>query len=98
MRYLTIGIANVTAVYKNGNKSNPSNYRPVSLTVNLCKVLESIMRDNIMEHIQKHKLIKESQHGFVKGRSCLTNLLVFLEEVTNYIDSGYPVDDVDVIY
>jgi len=64
--------------------SNPSNYRPVSLTVNLCKVLESIMRDKIMEHIQKHKLIKESQHGFVKGRSCLTNLLVFLEEVTNY--------------
>jgi len=48
-----------------------------------------------MEHIQKHKLIKESQHGFVKGRSCLTNLLVFLEEVTNYINSGYPVD---VIY
>jgi len=88
----------VTAVYKKGNKSNPSNYRPVSLTVNLCKVLESIMRDNIMEHIQKHKLIKESQYGFVKGRSCLTNLLVFLEEVTNYIDSGYPVDDVDVIY
>jgi len=48
-----------------------------------------------MEHIQKHKLIKESQHGFVKGRSCLTNLLVFLEKVTNCIDSGYPVD---VIY
>ena len=58
-------------------------------------VLESIMRDKIMEHIQKHKLIKESQHGFVKGRSRLTNLLVFLEEGTNYIDSGYPVD---VIY
>jgi len=53
------------------------------------------MRDKIMEHIQKHKLIKESQHGFVKGRSRLTNLLVFLEEGTNYIDSGYPVD---VIY
>ena len=80
-------LANVTAVYKKGNKSNPS--------ANLCKVLESIMRDKIMEHIQKHKLIKESQHGFVKGRSCLTNLLVFFEEVTNYIDSGYPVD---VIY
>ena len=48
-----------------------------------------------MQHIQKHKLIKESQHGFVKGRSRLTNLLVFLEEGTNYIDSGYPVD---VIY
>jgi len=48
-----------------------------------------------MEHLEKHLLIKESQHGFVKNRSCLTNLLVFMEEVTSYVDSGYPVD---VIY
>ena len=55
------------------------------------------MRDNIIEHLQSHSLIKSSQHGFVsnKLRSCLTNLLVSMEEVTNYIDRGYPVD---VIY
>ena len=84
-------LANVTAVYKKGKKSSPSNYRPVSLTVNLCKVFESIMRDNIIDHLEKYKLIKDSQHGFVKNRSCLTNWLVFLEEVTSYVDSGYPV-------
>ena len=50
------------------------------------------MRDNIMEHLEKYSLIKDSQHGFVNNRSCLTNLLVLMEEVTNYIDSGYPVD------
>jgi len=88
-------LANVTPVFKKGSKSSSSNYRPVSLTVNLCKVFESIMRDKIIEHIEKHKLVRESQHGFVKGRSCLTNLLVFLEEVSSYLDSGYPVD---VIY
>ena len=52
------------------------------------------MRDEIIEHIERHKLLRESQHGFVRRRSCLTNLLFFLE-VTSYLDSGYPVD---VIY
>ena len=88
-------LANVTAVFKKGKKSCPSNYRPVSLTVNLCKVFESIMRDKIIEHIERHQLVKESQHGFVRRKSCLTYLLVFLEEVTSYLDLGYPVD---VIY
>jgi len=85
-------MANVTAVHKKGKKSSPSNYRPVSLTVNLCKIFESIMRDSIIEHLEKHKLISGSQHGFVRNRSCLTNLLSFMEEITKYLDSGYPVD------
>ena len=87
-------MTNVTAVYKKG-KSIPSNYRAVSLTVILCKVVKSIMRDNIIKHLEKHKLVTGSQHGFVRNKSCLTNLLIFMEEVTNYLDSGYPVD---VIY
>ena len=81
-------MANVTAVYKKGKKSSPSNYRPVSLTVILCKVFESIMRDSIIKHLEKHKLVTGSQHGFVRNKSCLTNLLIFMEEVTNYLDSG----------
>jgi len=85
-------LANVTPIFKKGRKSSVANYRPVSLTVNLCKVFESIMRDNVIEHLEKYKLIKDTQHGFVRNRSCLTNLLVFMEEVTNYVDSGYPVD------
>ena len=87
--------ANVTAKFKKRDKSSSSNYRPVSLTSQVCKVLESIVRDNILEHFKEYKLIKESQHGFLKRRSCLTNLLEFLEFVTNYIDQGYPID---VIY
>jgi len=49
----------------------------------------------MIEHLQRHSVIKSSQHGFVRNRSCLTNLLVFMDEVTNYIDRGYPID---VIY
>ena len=59
--------ANISAVFKKGKKSSPSNYRPISLTVNLCKVFESIMTDKLIKHLEKYELIKESQHGFVRN-------------------------------
>ena len=71
------------------------NYRPVSLTSVICKLLEAIIRDHMMDFLIKHKLINPSQHGFLKARSCLTNLLCFLEEITKWVDEGSPVD---VIY
>ena len=48
-----------------------------------------------MDFLIKHKLINPSQHGFLKAKSCLTNLLCFLEEITKWVDDGSPVD---VIY
>ena len=87
--------ANVCAIFKKGAKSDASNYRPVSLTSQICKVFEAILRDAITSHFQMYNLIKESQHGFMRKKSCLTNLLEFLEYVTEYVDNGEPVD---VIY
>ena len=49
----------------------------------------------MMDFLVKHKLINPSQHGFLKARSCLTNLLGFFEEITKWVDEGSPVD---VIY
>jgi len=88
-------MANVTAVFRKGKKTCPSKYRPISLTVSLCEILESIIRDKVIDHLQKYKLIKDIQHGFVNNKSCLTNLLVYTEEITCYLDSGF---QVDVIY
>ena len=48
-----------------------------------------------MNHLNTHTLLLKSQHGFTKGKSCLTNLLSFLEDVTKAIDEGKPLD---VIY
>ena len=67
----------------------------MSLTSVICKVLETIIRDHMMDFLIKHKLINPSQHGFLKARSCLTNLLCFFEEITKWVDEGSPVD---VIY
>ena len=66
--------AYVSPIYKKGCRDQASNYRPVSLTSQISKVIESILRDVIVEHLERHTLIRDSQHGFRKGRSCLTNL------------------------
>ena len=79
--------ANVTPLYtKKENKSTPGNYRPVSLTSFVCKLLESIIKDAIIEHLEQHKLINISQHGFLPGRSCLINMLAYLESVTKHVE------------
>jgi len=49
----------------------------------------------MIKHLEEYALIKDSQHGFIRNKSCLTNLLIFIDEVTNYLDSSCPVD---VIY
>jgi len=84
--------AHVSPIYKKGCRDQASNYRPVSLTSQISKVIESMLRDVIVEHLERHMLIRDSQHGFRKGRSCLTNLLVFLDKVTESINDGISVD------
>ena len=61
-----------------------SAYRPVSLT--------SVIKDHILDFFVRHKLLNPSQHGFLKARSYLTNMLCFLEETTKLLDEGSPVD------
>ena len=53
------------------------------------------MRDVLVKHLESLQLILDSQHGFRKGRSCLTNLLILLENITKSLDEG---DNVDLIY
>ena len=86
--------ANITPIFKKGSKASPGNYRPVSLTSILCKVMESIVRDAIVQHLTNYRLIRDSQHGFMRGRSCLTNLLEYLEAITKFLDFGKYVDTV----
>ena len=87
--------ANIIPLFKKGSRNKSVNYRPVSLTSVICKVLETIIRDHMMDFLIKHKLINPSQHGFLKARSCLTNVLCFFEEITKWAYEGSPVD---VIY
>ena len=87
--------ANVTPIFKKGLRTEASNYRPVSLTSQTCKVMEKIINKKLQEHIMNNELLCHNQHGFTKGRSCLTNLLTAMENWTREIDDK---NDVDVIY
>ena len=64
----------------------------MSLTSQVSKVMEMLVRDAIIDHLYSNKLIHDTQHGFPQRRLCLTNLLKFLEEVTAYVDVGSPVN------
>ncbi|KAK4811322.1 hypothetical protein QYF61_024458 [Mycteria americana] len=85
-------LANVTPIFKKGRKEDPGNYRPVSLTSVPGKLMEQIILSAITQHVENNQGIKPSQHGFRKGRSCLTNLISFYDKVTRLVDEGKAVD------
>ena len=84
--------ANVTGIYKKGDKSKCENYRPVSLTSVPCKIMEHILFHHIMEHLDHHQIIVKYQHGFRRAHSCETQLVTTVEEIARQLDSRTQVD------
>ena len=82
----------VTPIFKKGSKSMPENYRPVSLTCMLCKILEKLIVKIIIQHIKDNELATPRQHGFTKGKSTTTNLLEILNIWSEALMHGIPVD------
>ena len=82
-------------IFKKGLKKDPSNNRPVSLTSQVGKVLERIMKSHIMEHLETYSLISKHQHGFMKKKSTQSNLLETFEEWTKALDDK---NGLDVVY
>ena len=87
--------ASVVPIFKAGSKKSPNNYRPVSLTSQVCKVLERIIKKHVTKHLLDNNLITDEQHGFVPRKSCLTNLLESLEDWTHVLDDK---ESLDIIY
>ena len=88
--------ANITPIFKKGNKSNPLNYRPVSLTSVICKMLERIIREEWVDMLEQQKILTGKQFGFRQGRSCVSNLLCYYDRVSEimqdregWVDSIY---------
>jgi len=88
-------MATVIPIYKKGSKNDAGNYRPVSLTSVPYKVLESVMKDAMVDYLETTGFYNDCQHGFVKGKSTLTNLFETLESWTRILDEGL---GIDVIY
>lgn len=79
-------------IYKNGQKNNLRNYRPVNLTLVPGKVMELVILNLIVWHMQDNQEFKSRKHEFVKGRSCLSNSSPPMTKVTYLYDEGKAVD------
>ena len=86
--------ANVTAIFKKGSKNSPSNYRPVSLTCIACKLVETVVRNAIYNHMVKNNLFSKKQFGFLSKRSTTLQLLTVLDHWTKILDEGSSVDNI----
>ena len=82
--------ANVMAIFKKkGSRCEPGNYRPVSLTSQIGKIVERLIRDRIVKFLEENNKLRDSQHGFIARRSCLTNPLEIFDTVRDHVDQAF---------
>ena len=84
--------ANVTAIFKKGDRFKASNYRPVSLTSLCCKLQEHIIVSSTLKHLEHHKILTDCQHGFRARRSCETQLVTLCHEIAESLDKNKQTD------
>jgi hypothetical protein len=88
-------LANVIPVYKGkGSKLDVSNYRPISLTNVYCKLMETLVRNRIVKHLEANDLISASQSGFRSGRSTLSQLLLSHFKLVDSVNSRSCIDGI----
>jgi hypothetical protein len=83
--------ANISPIFKKGDKTYAENYRPISLTSVPCKVMERLARDEFLDYLCLNNLISPSQHGFVYSKSCATNLLEAFDTITAALSNNFEV-------
>lgn len=77
----------ITCIPKKPPYSSPQNYRPVSITSIFCRVFEKILKKRLLQHLDKHRIISDCQHGFSRGKSTETALLSALNDWTRAVDA-----------
>ena len=86
----------IAPVFKSGkpDKAKAENYRPISLTSISCKILEHIIHSTIISHLDKNKILTDTQHGFRKHRSCESQLLLTIHDLAKSLNEGGQIDSV----
>ena len=84
--------ANVVPIYKKGSRGDALNYRPISLTCILSKILEHIISHDLNNYFEQHTLLSDCQHGFRKGRGCDTQLVTTITDFIDAYDTDIPID------
>ena len=86
------GCCSASTLFKKGDRLQPINYRPISLTSITCKMLEHIITSNIMQHLDAHNILHDAQHGFRKHRSTETQLIQLIDNLAHNIDNRIQTD------
>ncbi len=84
--------ANITPLFKKGERTSAANYRPVSLTCICSKVLEHIIHSNIMAHFDHYSILTEKQHGFRSKHSCESQLILTVNDLAQCLDDKSQID------
>ena len=87
-------IAHISHIFKKGAREHASNYRPISLTSIICKIIESTIKDEIIMHLKNKNLLSTNQYGFIEGCSAVTQLLSFLSDRIDQVTKGKTVDTI----
>jgi hypothetical protein len=85
----------ITPVFKKGARTEAANYRPISITSHVIKIFERVIRNHLVKHLEENSLLSDSQHGFRKRRSCLTQLIAHVDQIFQGLTND---EEVDVIY
>ena len=85
----------ITPVFKKGDNTNPNNYRPIALTCTLCKIMETVIKDQLLDFLLTKNLISRHQHGFMRNNSTTRNLL---ECTHDWVVGLTNLNNIDVVY
>ena len=85
-------LATISPIFKKGKRDEPSNYRTISLMSVVSKLMEKIIRQAIVNHLESNGLLSDNQYGFLSGRSCTLQLLTCIELWTSNLDKGIPMN------
>ena len=84
--------ANITSLFKKGDRSQPNTYRPISLTSIVSKLFEHILSSNIRKHLESNNILHHCQHGFRQFHSCETQLISLVQDLTLNFDEDIQTD------
>ena len=88
-------LGQITPIHKGGSRNEVKNYRPITLTSHIIKIFERVLTMKLVEYLEANSLFNQRQHGFRRGRSCLSQLIDHYQNVLNIMESG---NNADVIY
>ena len=89
-------MSNVCPIHKKDAKNRKENYRPISLLPILSKIFEKVIFDSLYDYFIHNDLLTPCQSGFIKGDSCVNQLLAITHEIHKNLDANPSIDTVGI--